>query len=163
MFTQKHTSAIDLELGIDSGTPRKIPDSMETDQAISYNQNHLAVERTDFAKIRTDLALTNTWLAVNRTHLSYLRTIVSLIGSGATLYKALPLFGINQTFTGLLTAFLLLTALYFIYKDATTYPKMKRRLRAIEKRASELARKAEDQVYSLDNESPEKDNEEILP
>ncbi|MBO5424606.1 MAG: hypothetical protein J6A25_03750, partial [Lachnospiraceae bacterium] len=101
------------------GQPRDIPDTMKTKQAMAYNQNQLAVERTELSKIRTDLAFTNSKLAVDQTHLAYHRTIVSLIGSGATIYKALPLFGVSELFTTVLTAFLLVFALYFIYKDVT--------------------------------------------
>lgn len=143
---------ITLDIDVASNISRKIPDSMETDEALAYNQNNLAVERTEFAKIRTDLSLTNSRLAIDRTHLSYLRTIVSLIGSGATLYKALPLIGVSLTFTTMISGFLLLFAIYFIYKDATTYPKMKRKLQAMEKQANELARKTESQIFQLDDD-----------
>lgn len=136
------------------GQPRDIPETMKTKQAMAYNQNQLAVERTELSKIRTDLAFTNSKLAVDQTHLAYLRTIVSLIGSGATIYKALPLFGVSELFTTVLTAFLLVFALYFIYKDVTTYPKMKRRLAEMEHQAEELAAKAESSIFRL--------NEEIL-
>lgn len=137
---------------IASGTPREIPDSMKTKKAMAYNQNQLAIERTEFSKIRTDLAFTNSKLAVDQTHLAYLRTIVSLIGSGATIYKALPLLGISQIFTTILTAFLLLAAIYFIYKDITTYPKMKRHLAEMERQASELAEKTENNMYRVDDD-----------
>lgn len=137
---------------IESGVPREIPESMKKKKALAYNQNQLAVERTEFAKIRTDLAFTNSRLAVDRTHLAYLRTVVSLIGSGATVYKALPLLGISQEFTSLLTAFLLIAAVYFIYKDITTYPKMRRHLEEMEKQASDLATKVENHVYRVDDE-----------
>lgn len=136
---------------INSGTPREIPESMKTKSAFAYNQNQLAIERTEFSKIRTDLAFTNSKLAVDQTHLSYLRTIVSLIGSGATIYKALPLLGISQIFTNLLTAFLLLAAIYFIYKDVTTCPKIRRHISEMEHQASELAEKAENAIYKVDD------------
>ena len=141
-----------FESEILSGNLREIPESMKTNEAVAYNQNNLAVERTEFAKIRTDLAITNSQLAVDRTHLAYLRTIVSLIGSGATLYKALPLLGVNGTFTVGISGFLLLAAGYFIYKDASTYPRMKRQLQDMIERASELAEQTENKVYRLDNE-----------
>ncbi|MCM1179937.1 MAG: DUF202 domain-containing protein [Clostridium sp.] len=137
---------------IESGVPREIPDSMKKKRALAYNQNQLALERTEFAKIRTDLAFTNSKLAAERTHLAYLRTVVSLIGSGATVYKALPLLGISRDFTSLLTAFLLIAAVFFIYKDITTYPKMKRQLEEMEQKASELAIKTENHIYHLDDE-----------
>lgn len=139
---------------IASGNPREIPNSMKTKKALAYNQNQLAVERTELSKIRTDLAFTNSKLAVDQTHLAYLRTIVSLIGSAATIFKALPLLGISQIFTGILTAFLLAFAVYFIYKDASTYPKMKRQLAALEEKANTATKEAENSIYLI--------NEEIL-
>lgn len=135
---------------IASGIPIKPPKDMATGEAVAYNQNNLAMERTEFAKIRTDLALTNSLLAADRTHLSYLRTIVSLLGSAATIYKALPIIGVSESFSVGLALFLLAAAVYFIYKDAATYPKLKKRLREMEKRASELAENTESHVYILD-------------
>lgn len=146
-----------LNVEITSGNPRKIPNSLATDEALAFNQNSLALERTEFAKIRTDLALTNSRLAADRTHLSYLRTIVSLIGSGAALHETLPLLGVNVTFTAILSGFLFLAALYFIYKDATTYPRLKRRLVALEEHANRLAKETEDQVYRFEPDLPDED------
>lgn len=160
MFTPKNhhpASNINLNIEIDPGISREIPESMDTNDALAFNQNSLAVERTEFAKIRTDLALTNSMLAVNRTHLSYLRTVVSLVGSGATLYKALPLIGVGVRFTTLLCGFLFLAAIYFAYKDAATYPRMKRKLHDMETRAEELAKKAESQVFRVDDVFAEDD------
>lgn len=125
---------------------------MNTKKALAYNQNQLAVERTELSKIRTQLAFTNSKMSVEQTHLAYLRTIVSLIGSAATIFKALPILGISQIFTGILTTFLLIFALYFIYKDATTYPKMKRRLMDMEKKSEELAKKAELNIQLINQE-----------
>lgn len=155
MNTTKHHEQNSKDLfgtEIESGVPREIPESMKKKKALAYNQNQLAVERTEFAKIRTDLAFTNSKLAVDRTHLAYLRTVVSLIGSGATVYKALPVLGISQEFTSLLTAFLLIAAVYFIYKDITTCPKMRHHLEDMEKQASALATKVENHVYRVDDE-----------
>lgn len=121
-------------------------------KALAYNQNHLAVERTEFSKIRTDLAFTNSKLAVEQTHLAYLRTIVSLIGSGATIYKALPLIGVSQYFSNGLAVFLFLCAFYFIYKDVTTYPRMKRELVGMQEHANELVAQTESMVYKLRND-----------
>lgn len=135
---------------IGSGSPRKIPDTVDAEEALAYNQNSLAVERTEFAKIRTDLALTNSRLAIDRTHLSYLRTIVTLAGSGATLHEALPLLGVSSTFSNVLSCCLFLVSVYFIYKDATTYPRLKKRLLEMEARADRLARETEDRVYLFD-------------
>ena len=137
---------------IGSGTPRTIPETMKTKSAFAYNQNQLAVERTEFSKIRTDLSFTNSRLAVDQTHLSYLRTIVSLIGSGATIFKALPLLGISKIFTYILSGFLILAAIYFLYKDVTTCPKMRRHLAQMEQKASELATKTENTIYRADDD-----------
>ncbi len=145
--SQKTTPDFGTEL--ESGKPRKIPNSMKTKQALAYNQNQLAVERTEFSKFRTDLAFTNSKLAVEQTHLAYLRTIVSLIGSGATIFKALPLFGISQGFTNLLTLFLFIFAFYFIYKDVTTYPRMKKHLAELEEQANQLATQTESKVFKV--------------
>ena len=149
MNTYKSEKTKPYTAEIASGTPREIPDSMKTKKALAYNQNQLAVERTELSKIRTDLSFTNSKLAVEQTHLAYLRTIVSLIGSGATIYKALPLLGISEGFTAVLTAFLLLSAVYFIYKDVSTYPKMKRHIEEMERQASELAEKTESTIYRV--------------
>lgn len=128
---------------------RPKPDSMKKKQAMAYNQNYMAKERTELSKIRTDLAFHNSRLANEQTHLAYLRTIVSLIGSGATVYKALPMLGLSRTFCNLLTIFLLAFAIYFIYKDMTTYPKMKRFLDEMEQQALELEEQAESHVYEI--------------
>ncbi len=119
-------------------------------KALAYNQNQLAVERTEFSKIRTDLAFTNSKLAIEQTHLAYLRTIVSLIGSGATIFKALPLIGVSQYFANVLAIFLFVFAIYFIYKDVTTYPKMKREIAKMQEQANELAAQTESQVYNVE-------------
>ncbi|MGN0378685.1 MAG: hypothetical protein ACI4EU_03760 [Butyrivibrio sp.] len=145
--TSKYTAEIA------SGTPREIPETMNTKKAFAYNQNRLAIERTEFSKVRTDLAFTNSRLAVDQTHLSYLRTIVSLIGSAATIFKALPLLGISRIFTYVLSAFLLLSAVYFIYKDVTTCPKVRRHLAEMEQQASELAAKSENAIYRVDDDN----------
>lgn len=138
---------------LESGTPREIPDTVKTKKALAYNQNQLAVERTEFSKFRTDLAFTNSKLAVEQTHLAYLRTIVSLIGSGATIFKALPLLGVSQNFTNLLTAFLFLSAIYFIYKDITTYPRLKKHLGELEQQANELATQTESLVFKVSEDA----------
>ncbi len=138
---------------LESGTPREIPSSVKTKKALAYNQNQLAVERTEFSKFRTDLAFTNSKLAIEQTHLAYLRTIVSLIGSGATIFKALPLLGISQSFTNVLTTFLFIFAAYFIYKDITTYPRMKKHIAELEQHANELATQTESLVFKVSEES----------
>jgi len=118
-------------------------------KALAYNQNHLAVERTEFSKIRTELAFTNSKLAVEQTHLAYLRTIVSLIGSGATIYKALPLIGVSQVFSNGLAVFLFVCAFYFIYKDVTTYPRMKKELAGMQEYANDLVTETESKIFKL--------------
>ncbi len=75
-----------------------------------------------------------------------------LLGSAATIYKALPIIGVSESFSVGLALFLLAAAVYFIYKDAATYPKLKKRLREMEKRASELAENTESHAYILDAE-----------
>lgn len=155
--SKKEKKNMTMDMGTD--TSRDIPAYLSTDVAFAYNQNQLAIERTEFAKIRTDLSLTNSRMSVDRTHLSYMRTIVSLIGSGATLNQALPLVGVNQTFTYILTGFLLLTAVYFIYKDATTYPKMKKQLLKMEEHANQLAKEANEQIYRLSDITTNSENE----
>ena len=156
MHTKKSNSKTeDIQFGteIQSGNPREMPDSMKTEKAIAYNQNKLSIERTELSKIRTELSFTNSHLSADRTHLAYLRTIVTLIGSGATIYKALPLLGVSFIFTLILTIFLFLSAIYFIYKDATTYPKIKRHLYEMEKKASELTTRTENTIYRLEDET----------
>ncbi len=155
MFNKNTTSQktiTEFETTLESGTYRNIPESVKPKKALAYNQNQLAVERTEFSKYRTDLAFVNSKLAVEQTHLAYLRTIVSLIGSSATIFKALPLLGISETFTNLLSAFLLLFAIYFIYKDVTTYPRLKRHLKKLEEQANELATKTESKLFEVNDE-----------
>ena len=151
----------DVNIGIshENIKKRKIPKNMKTKDALAYNQNSLAVERTEFSKIRTDLALTNTQLAINQTHLAYLRTVVSLVGSAATIYKALPLLGVAHAFSNCLSIFLILAAIYFLYQDCKIYPKMNRRLRDVEARAGELDKEMEEQVYRVE-ELQNKENKE---
>lgn len=122
-------------------------ETMPTNEAMAINQNHMAAERTELSQIRTSLALNNSRLAAERTHLSYLRTIVSLLGSAATLYQALPLLGVSKLFTIGLTVFLLIAAVFFIYKDATTYPRLKKELTAIENRIAGLSKETEEKMY----------------
>lgn len=138
---------------LESGIPREIPNTVKPKKALAYNQNQLAVERTEFSKFRTDLAFTNSKLAVEQTHLAYLRTIVSLIGTSATIFKALPLLGISQSFTNILAAFLLIFAIYFIYKDITTYPRLKKHLAELEEQANELATQTESLVFKVKEDS----------
>lgn len=129
---------------------RKIPENMEKNEAMAINQNKLAIERTELSKVRTDLSFYNSRLAVDQTHLSYLRTIVSLVGTAATVYKALPVLGISASFSTALAGFLMLFSVYFIYKDLTTYPKMKKYLNELEKKTDELTVRTEQEVYEIE-------------
>lgn len=118
--------------------------------AMAINQDLLAKERTKLSITRTELAFLNSKMSLNITHLSYLRTIVTLIGSGATIYKALPVLGVSYNFSALLSLFLFVCAGYFIYKDATVYPKMKRELNEMEKRTDELKAQVDNDVFDFD-------------
>lgn len=130
---------------------RKVPENMKKKDALAINQNKLAIERTELSKVRTDLSIYNSRLAVDQTHLSYLRTIVSLVGSAATVYKALPALGISEGFSTALAGFLMLFSVYFIYKDLTTYPRMKKYLNELEKKTDELTFKTEQEVYEIED------------
>ena len=129
---------------------QKIPETMKKREAMAINQNKLALERTELSKIRTELSFHNSRLSVDQTHLAYLRTIVTLVGSAATVYKALPVLGISAVFSSALALFLLAFAIYFIYKDLTTYPKMKKHLEELEKKTNELTKRVEQEVYEID-------------
>ena len=118
--------------------------------AMAINQDLLAKERTKLSITRTELAFLNSKMSLNSPHLSYLRTIVTLIGSGATIYKALPVLGVSYKFSALLSLFLFVCAGYFIYKDATVYPKMKRELNEMEKRTDELKAQVDNDVFDFD-------------
>ena len=129
---------------------QKIPETMKKREAMAINQNKLALERTELSKIRTELSFHNSRLSVDQTHLAYLRTIVTLVGSAATVYKALPVLGISAVFSSALALFLLAFAIYFIYKDLTPYPKMKKHLEELEKKTNELTKRVEQEVYEID-------------
>ncbi|MCR5367203.1 MULTISPECIES: DUF202 domain-containing protein [Eubacterium] len=101
-------------------------------------QMNLAYKRTDLSIIRTELAISNTKLSVEQTHLSFLRTIVSLIGSAATIYKALPALGVSNIFSSVLAIFLVLAAVYFIIRDRLTYPRLKAKIKDIEEQKERL-------------------------
>lgn len=128
----------------------KVPENMKMKKAMALNQNSMAVERTKLSKIRTDLAFHNSRLSVEQTHLAYLRTIVSLIGTSVTVYKVMPVLGISATFYIGLAIFFMAFAIYFIYKDMVTYPKMKRYLDKLENKSNELVEETDKQVYDID-------------
>ena len=127
-------------------------ETMPTNEAMAINQNRMAAERTEFSKIRTKLTLNNSRLAAERTHLSYMRTIVTLTGSAATLYQTLPLLGVSNVFTIGLSVFFLLAVAFFIYKDATTYPKLKKEITELEQHVNELAAETEERMYHWEEE-----------
>lgn len=129
----------------------KIPENMKYKKAMAINQDLLAKERTKLSITRTELAFYNSKMSLNRTHLSYLRTIVSLLGAGATLYKALPALGVSFKFSTLIAVFLFVFAGYFIYKDATVYPKMKKELEDMENETAKLQEETRNQVYETED------------
>lgn len=140
---------------IQSAEPRELPESIKKKKALAFNQNQMAIERTNLSKYRTDLAFINSKLAAEQTHLSYLRTIVSLIGTGATIIKALPLIGISQAFSSALSIFLFICAGYFIYKDVTTYPTIKKHIEELEQKANESTLDAESKIYAIEQKEVE--------
>ena len=103
-------------------------------------QMELSYERTNLSVIRTDLAFHNTKLSVEQTHLSFLRTIVSLIGSAATIYKALPALGVSDRFSTVLSIFLILAAVYFTVRDRMTYPRLKKQIEEMEREKEEIVK-----------------------
>ncbi len=109
-----------------------------TEQELAMERTELSHERTELAVLRTELSFQNSRLSVEQTHLSFLRTIVSLVGSAATVYKALPAIGVSGVFSTGLAVFLLLAALYFTVKDLRSYPSMKRSIEEMEARKDEL-------------------------
>ncbi len=128
----------------------EVPENMKTKRAFAINQDKLARQRTELSIIRTKLAFYNSNMSVSRTHLSYLRTIVSLIGSGATIYKALPAIGVSAQFSTALSLFLFACAAFFIYKDMTVYPKMKKYLKELEAQTDEIKEKTMNEIYDFE-------------
>ena len=107
-------------------------------------QMELSYERTNLSVIRTDLAFHNTKLSVEQTHLSFLRTIVSLIGSAATIYKALPALGVSDRFSTVLSMFLILAAVYFTVRDRMTYPRLKKQIEEMEREKEQIVKNQPD-------------------
>ena len=122
-----------------------------SDHELALERTELSHERTGLSILRTDLAFSNSKLAVEQTHLSFLRTIVSLVGSAATVYKALPVLGVSESFSTLLSLFLIVSAFYFFIKDRLTYPKLKKEIEEMEKLKRELI--AKNEKISLNEES----------
>ncbi len=112
-----------------------------SEQELALERTELSHERTELSVLRTELSFQNSRLSVEQTHLSFLRTIVSLVGSAATVYKALPAIGVSGVFSTGLAVFLLIAALYFTVKDLRSYPSMKRSIEEMEKRKDELVKK----------------------
>ncbi len=115
-----------------------------TEHELALERTELSHERTGLSILRTDLAFNNTKLSVEQTHLSFLRTVVSLVGSAATVYKALPALGVSDSFSTLLSVFFLLSALYFFIKDRLTYPHLKKEIKNMEQMKEELIKNGND-------------------
>ncbi|MBO4375512.1 MAG: DUF202 domain-containing protein [Lachnospiraceae bacterium] len=113
-------------------------DSSKLEQKLAKERTELSYDRTGLSILRTNLAFQNSRLAVEQTHLSFLRTIVSLVGSAATIYKALPALGVSGMFSSLLSAFLMLAALLFIIKDRMTIPGLRDEIRSMEEQCDEI-------------------------
>ena len=112
--------------------------SVSTEQKLAMERTELSHERTELSVLRTELSFQNSRLSVEQTHLSFLRTIVSLVGSAATVYKALPAIGVSGAFSTILAVFLLAAAVYFTVKDLRTYPSMKRSIEEMENKKNSL-------------------------
>ncbi len=112
-----------------------------SDYELAVERTELSHERTGLSILRTDLAFNNSKLSIEQTHLSFLRTVVSLVGSAATVYKALPLLGVSEAFSTLLSLFLLVSAAYFFIKDCLTYPKLKKEIKDMERQKKEIIEK----------------------
>ncbi|MCR4617301.1 MAG: hypothetical protein K5669_03810 [Lachnospiraceae bacterium] len=108
------------------------------EQELAQERTELSYDRTGLSILRTNLAFQNTKMSVEQTHLSFIRTVVSLIGSAAAIYKALPALGVSDTFSTILSLFLILAAIYFFVRDRLTYPKHKKEIDAMEKRKNEI-------------------------
>lgn len=108
------------------------------EQELAQERTELSYDRTGLSILRTNLAFQNSRLSVEQTHLSFLRTIVSLMGSAATVYKALPALGVSGIFSTALSVFLMLAAIFFIVKDRLTYPRLKAEIENMEKQRDEI-------------------------
>ncbi len=108
------------------------------EQELALARTDLSYDRTGLSVFRTNLAFQNTKLSVEQTHLSFLRTTVSLIGSAATVYKGLPALGVSNTFSTILSLFLIACAIYFWIKDQMTYPKIKKEIEEMEEQKEKM-------------------------
>ena len=110
----------------------------DLERELAQERTELSYDRTGLSILRTNLAFQNSRLSVEQTHLSFLRTIVSLVGSAATVYKALPALGVSGMFSTALSLFLMLAAVFFIVKDRLTYPRLKAEIENMEKQRDEI-------------------------
>ena len=108
------------------------------EQELAQERTELSYDRTGLSMLRTNLSFQSSRLSIEQTHLSFLRTIVSLMGSAATVYKALPALGVSHVFSTVLSLFLLAAAVYFIIKDRLTYPRLMQRLKEMERQKDEI-------------------------
>ncbi len=123
-------------------------DNMEnvTEQQLAFERTELSHERTKLSIMRTRLAVHNSRLSVEQTHLAFLRTIVSLMGSAATIYTALPVLGVSDLVSTTIAVFLFGAALYFIIKDRMTYPVLKNEVDEIARMAKEYELEGDDDL-----------------
>ena len=119
---------------------KKNNSNLETE--LAKERTELSYDRTSLSMLRTDLAFKNSKLSVEQTHLSFLRTIVSLVGSAATIYKALPALGVSGIFSTALSLFLLVFAVIFTIKDLTTYPRLKNEIAEMERECADIIQKS---------------------
>ena len=111
---------------------------LRIEQELAQERTELSYDRTGLSILRTNLAFQNTKMSIEQTHLSFLRTIVSLVGSAATVYKALPALGVSGMFSTFLAVFLLIAAVFFIIKDMMTCPVLRNEIRKMEQQSSEI-------------------------
>ncbi|MBO4899716.1 MAG: DUF202 domain-containing protein [Lachnospiraceae bacterium] len=133
---------------------------LKIEQELAQERTELSYDRTGLSILRTNLAFQNTKMSIEQTHLSFLRTIVSLVGSAATVYKALPALGVSGAFSTILSLFLMIAAVFFIIKDRLTYPKLKAELEAMEKQRDELIAHSKADLPVISENQPEPGNEE---
>ena len=133
---------------------------MKIEQELAQERTELSHDRTGLSILRTNLAFQNTRMSIEQTHLSFLRTIVSLVGSAATVYKALPALGVSGAFSTILSLFLMIAAVFFIIKDRLTYPKLRAELEAMERQRDELIAHSKADLPVISEEAPESGNED---
>ncbi len=129
--------------------------SINIEQELAQERTDLSYDRTELSMLRTTLAFQNTKLSVEQTHLSFLRTIVSLVGSAATVYKALPALGVSGVFSTILSLFLMIAAAYFFIQDRLTYPKLKAEIEKMEELRDEVIAQSKADLPVIDKQNPE--------